>query len=264
MEKRSKKQKSLVDRLTYAYIRRIKKWMFCPNCQDGKMKIGKKSNVWLCEKCEYKLSAEEFEDDYVFWFCDECNTYLNIQEGFNRHESKHICRNCGYENDTTFDNLVGICTDCGKKIHNPDGTLCIDCKFARKQKAKEGLIAAGKVLGAVAVVGAVAYATSQENDNNDNLSLRLNEAENNEMKCANCGNTDKDTLRDEGDTFYCSKCAHRTLYTTGADDLVECPYCHRMRDRKAMYCRYCNDSTWLASTPEEFKEIDKILKDMGF
>ena len=39
------------------------------------------------------------------------------------------------------------------------------------------------------------------------------------------------------------------------DDLVERPYCHRMRDRKAYYCRYCNDSTWEPSTPKEFKEM---------
>lgn len=60
------------------------------------------------------------------------------------------------------------------------------------------------------------------------------------MKCANCGNSDKKTLWDEGDTFYCSKCYHRTSIKTGEDDLVECPYCHNMRDRKAYHCRHCN------------------------
>ena len=32
--------------------------------------------------------------------------------------------------------------------------------------------------------------------------------------CANCGNTDKATLWDENDTFYCSKCTHRTVKVT--------------------------------------------------
>ena len=64
------------------------------------------------------------------------------------------------------------------------------------------------------------------------------------MKCAHCGNVDENSLWDEDDTFYCSKCAHRTLYETGEDDLVECPYCHEMRDRKAYYCRNCNE-VWL-------------------
>ncbi len=60
------------------------------------------------------------------------------------------------------------------------------------------------------------------------------------MKCANCGNVDSNTLFDEGDTFYCSKCYHRTLVGLNIDDLVECPYCHEMRDRKAFHCRNCN------------------------
>ena len=44
------------------------------------MTIDKKSTVWTCEDCGYKLSADEFEDNYVFWFCDECQTYLNNQD----------------------------------------------------------------------------------------------------------------------------------------------------------------------------------------
>lgn len=84
------------------------------------------------------------------------------------------------------------------------------------------------------------------------------------MTCANCGNSNSNTLWDEGDTIYCSLCHHRTSLATGRDDVVECPYCHRMRDRKALYCRYCNDSTWAPSTQEEFEEIDTDLKDLGY
>lgn len=161
MAKDKKKQKSIVDRITYAYIRKIKKWMFCPACQQGKMTINKKSTLWTCEDCGYRLSADEFEDDYVFWFCDECNTYLNNQDGFDRRASRHICRNCGYENDTTFDNVKGICTDCGKIIPDPDGTLCADCRQERRQKAKEWLVTAGKVVGVVAAVAGTVYLASQ-------------------------------------------------------------------------------------------------------
>ena len=74
------------------------------------------------------------------------------------------------------------------------------------------------------------------------------------MKCANCGNTDSNRLWDEGDTFYCSKCAHRTLYATGEDDLVKCPCCHKMRDRKAFYCRNCND-TWQGDFFRNFNRL---------
>ncbi|WP_195514059.1 hypothetical protein [Turicibacter sanguinis] len=244
------KRKNIYEAVTYAYIRKVKKWMFCPACQQGKMTINKKSTLWTCEDCEYTLSADEFEDNYIFWFCDECNTYLNNQEGFDRNASRHICKKCGYENDTTIDNVKGICSDCGKIIPDPDGSLCFDCKFVRRQKAKERLATAIKVAAEVVVVVAAAVAGADEGGFS--------------MKCANCGNTDENTLWDEGDTVYCSRCCHRTSKETGEDDLVECPYCHRMRDRKVMYCRWCNDSTWQSSTQEEFEETDKILKDMGY
>lgn len=158
------KRKKLLETFTYAYIRKIKKWMFCPACQQGKMTINKQSTLWTCEDCGYKLSADEFEDDYVFWFCDECNTYLNNQEGFDRSVPRHICKKCGCENDTTFDNLKGICSDCGKVISDPDGTLCADCRMARRQKAKELLSTAGKVAGVVAAVAGAVYLSSQTSD----------------------------------------------------------------------------------------------------
>ena len=155
-----KQRKSLIDLITYAYIRRIKKWMFCPACQDGKMSINRSSTLWQCESCGYQLSADEFEDDYVFWFCDECKAYLNSQEEFNRNSPKHICKKCGYENDTTFDTIKGICTDCGKTIPDPDSTLCVDCRLIRREKAKKWLLAAGAIAGAVLAAVAVSNSTS--------------------------------------------------------------------------------------------------------
>jgi uncharacterized C2H2 Zn-finger protein len=81
------------------------------------------------------------------------------------------------------------------------------------------------------------------------------------MRCVNCGNDDERTLWDEGDTIYCSKCCHRTSLETGKDDLVECPYCHYMRDRKAFYCRHCNVAWGAEIDEEETKELLKILQD---
>lgn len=60
------------------------------------------------------------------------------------------------------------------------------------------------------------------------------------MKCANCGNTNSNSLFNEGDTIYCSICTHRTLKSTEDDDLIICPICHHPRDRKATYCMWCN------------------------
>lgn len=81
------------------------------------------------------------------------------------------------------------------------------------------------------------------------------------MKCANCGNTDKNTLFDEGDTFYCSKCSHRTQAATGQDDLITCPFCGRLRDRKAHHCMWCNIPLNSTNPPseKEYKELDKEL-----
>lgn len=176
-----KPRKSLVDLLTYAYIRKIKKLMFCPACRNGKMAINRSSTHWQCEECGYQLSADEFEDDYVFWFCDECDAYLNTQEGFSRKATKHICQKCGYENDTTFDNIKGICSDCGKTTPDPEATLCVDCKVIRKEKAKKwlataGVIAAGVVLAVVAssddentseISNPISLPDTDDSDNND-------------------------------------------------------------------------------------------------
>lgn len=156
---------SLGDRVSYFYVKNIKKWMFCPACKNGRMTFNKKNMQWTCEECGYNFSEDYFLDDCVFWFCDECETYLNNQEGFDPHGSRHVCKNCGYENDTTFENIKGTCSDCGKKLPDPDATLCADCREARRQRAKEWLIKAGKVVGVVAaVVGTVALAASASED----------------------------------------------------------------------------------------------------
>jgi len=206
-----KKHLHVKDRLTYAYIRKIKKWMFCPACQHGKMTINKASTMWTCEECGYKLSANEFEDNYVFWFCDECNAYLNNQDGINRHAAKHICQNCGYENDTALENIKGICSDCGKIIPDPDATLCADCRLIRKQKAKEWLITAGKVVGVVVAVVGTAYLASQSTDNDDNSNYTPLQDGDDEK-----GESDVDTWHNNVDgiseTDYCQGCIHHYVY----------------------------------------------------
>ena len=83
------------------------------------------------------------------------------------------------------------------------------------------------------------------------------------MRCANCGNKNPKLLFDEGDTIYCSKCCHRTQIATGADDLITCPYCGRMRDRKAFQCMWCGNSIGQNIPPskELFEELDGILNE---
>lgn len=54
-----------------------------------------------------------------------------------------------------------------KIIPDPDGTLCIDCKQARKEKAKEWLKTAGKVVGVAAAVAGAVYIASQATDDEE-------------------------------------------------------------------------------------------------
>ena len=172
---KEKKHKSFGDAVTYAYLRKVKKWMFCPACQTAKMTIDKKSEMWTCSSCGYTLSADEFEDDYVFWFCDECGSYLNSQEGFDRKSTRHICRDCGYENDTTLESVKGICSDCGKVLPDAESILCEGCKKARKEKATAWLATAGKVAGAVAAVAGAIYVAAQslgEDEDDDSVNKR--------------------------------------------------------------------------------------------
>lgn len=259
------------DKATYFYIKRIKKWMFCPVCKDGKMTFNKKKKSWQCEECEYELSENEFTNDYIFWFCDGCDSYLNVQEGFDLNASSWTCCNCGHETPLTFDSITGVCSECGKSLPDPDATLCADCRQKRKEMAIEKLKSLGTIVG-IGAIALLAAVSSGDNDNRPYSETKptyiddddIDDEANNGLHCAHCGNSDERFLVDEGDTLYCKKCAKRTLKATGEKDVVECPYCHRMRDRKAYYCWYCNDSTWQPSTKKEFEEIDELLKREGY
>lgn len=219
-----KKKIGLGDRATYFYIKNIKKWMFCPSCKNGKMSFNKKTSNWVCEDCGYGFSEEYFLDDCVFWFCDECETYLNNQEGFDKNASKHICRNCGYENDTAFDNIKGICSDCGKLLPNPDATLCADCREARREKAKQWLKVA---TGIAVVVGAavVAASATEDNENTDYTPLpNDNSDDDNEVyglgegiypTCKTCGA--KMTKFDGWAWYTCPECEDKVRIIEGKE-----------------------------------------------
>lgn len=128
----------LMDKITYTYIKGIKKWMECPVCHE-KMTFKKSSKEWKCDHCLYSISEEEFLDDFVFWFCDGCESYLNVQPGFNRKRNEWICTECGLKNDITFANIKGQCKDCGILLDNPNATICSDCKTIRMKKAQMAL-----------------------------------------------------------------------------------------------------------------------------
>ena len=82
-------------------------------------------------------------------------------------------------------------------------------------------------------------------------------------RCANCGNENPVTLFDEGDTFYCQVCKHRTQTATGQDDLITCPFCGRLRNRKAYACMWCNTplDAYPPPSQETFEELDELLNE---
>lgn len=109
--------------------------MECPACYQ-KLLFDKEKKAWCCANCKYELLEEDFLDDFVFWFCDGCGTYLNVQDSFDRKGTTWSCTKCGYENDITFNNIKGQCKDCGILLDDPDATLCSECRTRRFKKAQ--------------------------------------------------------------------------------------------------------------------------------
>ena len=126
---------SLSEKMEYFYIKRIKKWIECPVCHE-KLFFNNRKKAWCCDDCHYSLSEKEFLDDYVFWFCDCCETYLNVQQGFNRKGSSWTCKICGFENDLSYENIHGVCRDCDCRLDDPDASLCESCRTKRLKTAQ--------------------------------------------------------------------------------------------------------------------------------
>lgn len=51
------------DKITYTYIKRIKKWMECPVCHQ-KMTFKKTEKAWKCNSCSYFIPEADFLDDF--------------------------------------------------------------------------------------------------------------------------------------------------------------------------------------------------------
>lgn len=75
----------------------------CPSC--GKTIRKDRYDVWKCRKCGFSILDSELEQT-VFWFCDGCGTFLNVQPGFSDDKERWTCTECGFENDITQDNIL--------------------------------------------------------------------------------------------------------------------------------------------------------------
>ena len=84
----------------------------CPIC-NAKCYWDEDEETWFCESCGYEVEGEEIVFDNngkakvedIDWYCDKCNTYLNIQTNFDLYADSWTCTNCGYENSLTKDNV---------------------------------------------------------------------------------------------------------------------------------------------------------------
>lgn len=135
--------------------------MICPTCGD-RLLLDRKSEVWSCRKCSYSISTEEFENDYVFWFCDRCGVFLNNQDGFVLNDKQWTCKECGFENDISSHNIVDICRDCGVKL--PPNTklgLCDECKIEEMKILEKRLKLAGKTLKSLSSAFGASYVTAK-------------------------------------------------------------------------------------------------------
>ncbi|MBQ7131101.1 MAG: hypothetical protein IJO29_00875 [Oscillospiraceae bacterium] len=93
---------SKIDRSSSKYSK-VKYEMDCPACRGKQMFLF--TSKWKCEDCGYSISR--FEKIFsVFWFCDECDVFLNVQENFSTKQGKWKCSECGHMNSTTKSDIL--------------------------------------------------------------------------------------------------------------------------------------------------------------
>lgn len=83
----------------------VEKWTDCPKCQSYNMIYSNEKQCFVCLDCGYEMT-EEWLKRSVLWYCDKCGAYMNIQRGFNTNSGSWKCKNCGYDNDVSEDNII--------------------------------------------------------------------------------------------------------------------------------------------------------------
>ena len=83
----------------------VKKWTDCPVCRSPNMYLGPEKKAWKCPDCGFTMPAL-FLKKGVLWFCDHCETFLNVQKGFNTKSGHWKCAVCGYDNGVSEDNII--------------------------------------------------------------------------------------------------------------------------------------------------------------
>ena len=86
----------------YTHVKYI---MDCPACRGKNMYLGAERRKWHCSDCGYQISPlKKFFG--VFWFCDDCEAFLNVQIGFNTKKKRWSCTECGCVCDVSRGNII--------------------------------------------------------------------------------------------------------------------------------------------------------------
>ena len=56
----------------------------------------------------FKVAANLGKMNMFEWYCDECDAYLNDQDGFEDNNGKWICKECGHENIISKEQLEDL------------------------------------------------------------------------------------------------------------------------------------------------------------
>ena len=118
----------VIGNMAYFRIKNIRKWIICPSCRTEKMSFDKAKNIWKCKKCRYGFSEKFLLTKSNFWYCDNCEAFLNRQKNFDRQRIKNICSVCGYENVTSKKTVKGICSQCCNIYNGIHTSKCPTCK----------------------------------------------------------------------------------------------------------------------------------------
>ncbi len=76
----------------------------CPSCY-GKLFYNIDTQCYVCENCSYAISEKSLLDECIYWFCDKCKSFMNVQEGFDIKTGVWNCKRCGLENDVSEKNI---------------------------------------------------------------------------------------------------------------------------------------------------------------
>jgi len=83
----------------------VKLWMDCPACRSKNMYLGPSGRMWKCPDCGYQISRLK-KNTGVFWFCDDCEAFLNVQDGFTTKDKTWKCTECGHVSGVTRRDII--------------------------------------------------------------------------------------------------------------------------------------------------------------